>query len=214
LRGIRISELTDNYLFHEFGHSLAYQPNTGIGHPAFMVCPLEIKDSQVEIGLPTSSASCSHIYDVNKWDFPTYTIMSASGVLSDYSAVEKETAAWLTASEILETKEGTHLLSPIEQKGKSPKALKIPIAGADYVVYVSFRQPRGYSYPATEGDKPNGVVLEAKSVISHNFLVTSVVDKNAPLEIGKTYRLGSNGPSIVVNGINDNTASVTVFPGY
>lgn len=207
LRGMHISDLSDQYLFHEFGHSLAYKENTGIGHPDYMNCPVITENGETKIAI---SNTCQHIYDFNKNMTPIFSIMGTPSALSDYSAVEKEIAGWLTSSDIVTAKKGNYTLSPVEQSGPGPKALKIPIPGSDYIVYVSFREPNGYTYPATERSKPNGVIFDITNGSGISFLVTNNIEKDSPLQIGTPYRLGVNGPVVKVNEISENTASISV----
>ena len=220
LRGVRISDLSDEYLFHEFGHSLGYKPNSGIGHPDYLNCPVVTSNGETKISL---SNNCPRVYDWNNGVVPVYTMMSAKrGILSDYNAPEKETIGWLTGSNIVTTTAGKYTLSPIEQTGSSPKALRIPIAGitgsggTDYVVYVSFRQPVGYTYPSAPANKPNGVILdiaENNNISLNHFLTTNSTNMDAPLQIGVPYRIGTNGPVITLTGISNNLASITVSSG-
>jgi hypothetical protein len=207
LRGTHISDLSDQYLFHEFGHSLAYKPNMGIGHPDFMTCPLSLNKEKVLISI---TRTCPRVADFYSNNLPTFTIMSSSGVLSDYSAIEKEIAGWLKNDDIILSPKGDYSLSPVEQSGSAPKALKIAIPNTDYSVYVSFRQPSGYVYPATPPGKPNGVILEITNGSVISLLVADNTNKNASLKIGTEYQLGEGGPIVKVNGISDNLASVTV----
>lgn len=212
LRGTRISDLSDDYLFHEFGHSLGYQPNTGFGHPDYWNCPVtKMSSGETRVAL---SDSCQRIYDWNNGNIPVFTIMSAKrGILSDYNAPEKEVIGWLTGQNIVTTTAGKYTLSPIEQVGLNPKALKIPITGTDYVVYVSFRQPTGYVYPSAPSNKPNGVILdiaENNNISLNHYLVSDSNNMDAPLQIGVPYRLGTNGPVIILNSISNNLASITV----
>lgn len=212
LRGTRISDLSDDYLFHEFGHSLGYQPNTGMGHPDYWNCPVTTINSETRIAL---SDSCQRIYDWNNGNVPVFTIMSAKrGILSDYNAPQKEVIGWLNGANIVTTTAGKYVLSPLEQGGSNPEALKIPITGTDYVVYVSFRQPIGYTYPDAPASKPNGVILdvsESNNISVNHFLVTNNTNMDAPLQIGVPYRVGTNGPVITLTGVSNNLASVTIF---
>ena len=210
LRGIHISDLSDQYLFHEFGHTLAYQANTNIGHPDYLNCPATISGSETKIAL---SSTCPHVFDFNSGATPIFTMMSTPSILSDYSSVEKEVAGWLTGSDVVTTTAGQYNLSPIEQTGSAPKALKIPISGTNFTVYVSFREPAGYTYPATSGTKPNGVILDITNNTLESFLVTNNANMNKPLQIGTPYRLGTNGPVVRVNSISNNIASITVSSG-
>ncbi|MDO8585124.1 MAG: Ser-Thr-rich GPI-anchored membrane family protein [bacterium] len=208
LRGIHISDLSDEYLFHEFGHSLAYQPNTGIGHPDYINCPVTTSGGVTTIAL---SNSCPHVYDWNNGNIPVFTMMSAKrGILSDYSAIEKEIIGWLVGSDFVITTSGQYSLSPIEQSGPGPKALKIPISGTDFTAYVSFRQPVGYTYPDAPSNKPNGVTIDISSAGTKSFLVTNNVNMDAPLQIGASYRIGTSGPFVTVTNISNNLASVTL----
>ena len=207
LRGVHISDLSDQYLFHEFGHSLAYQPNTGIGHPDYLNCPVTTSNGETKIAL---SNACPHVFNFSTGEIPIFTMMSTPSILSDYSAIEKEIAGWLTGSNIVTTTVGTYALSPLEESGIATKALKIPIAGTGYIVYVSFRQPSGYTYPDTPTNKPNGVILDITNGSGVSFLVTNNTNKNAPLQIGVSYRIGTKGPVITVNSISNNLASVTL----
>lgn len=207
LRGIHISDLSDQYLFHEFGHSLAYQPNTGIGHPDYLNCPVTTSNGETKIAL---SNACPHVFNFSTGEIPIFTMMSTPSILSDYSAIEKETAGWLTRSDILTTTSGNYTLSALEQDGAGPKALKIPITGTSYIVYVSFRQPSGYTYPATQANKPNGVILDITNGSIESFLVTNNTNKNAPLQIGVPYRIGTSGHIVTVSSISNNLALVTV----
>lgn len=216
LRGIRdMYELSDEYifyLFHEFGHTLAYQPNTGIGHPDYLNCPVATSGSEIKIGL---SSTCPHVYDWYSQATPVFTIMSNKlGMLSDYNAVEKEIVGWLTNLNTVTTTAGQYTLTPLEQTGSSPKALKIPVIGTNYTVYVSFRQPVGYTYPNAPTNKPNGVILDiVDSNNNEHFLVTNNSNMDAPLQVGVSYRIGTNGPVIRVNSISNNLASITVSSG-
>ncbi len=214
LRGTRISDLSDEYLFHEFGHSLPYKPNTGIGHPDYLNCTVTTSTSEKKI---TLSNTCPRVYDWNNGVVPVFTIMSAKrGILSDYNAMEKEVVGWLTSSNIITTTAGKYTLSPVEQTGPSPKALRIPITGTNYVVYVSFRQPVGYTYPSSPANKPNGVILdiaESNNISVNHYLVTNNINLDAPLQIGVPYRIGINGPVVTVNNIANNLASITVSSG-
>ena len=209
LRGVHISDLWDFYLFHEFGHSLGYQANKGLGHPDYFLCPTATEGGIATISL---SSSCQRISGPTSNEVPAFTIMAAKlGVMSDYSAVEKEKIGWLSSSDIVTTTGGQYMLSAIEQPGSSPKALKIPIAGTSYTVYVSFRQPIGYTYPAAPQNKPNGVILEIVGEPGiTSLLVNNATNKDAPLQVGIPYRLGTNGPFVTVNSISGITASVTV----
>ena len=207
LRGIRISELSDQYLFHEFGHTLAYQDNTSIGHPDYLNCPVTLSGGINNIVI---SDSCPHIYDYYTGETPIFTMMSTPSILSDYSAIEKEIAGWLSSKNIVTTTSGTYKLSPLEQNTSKQKVLKIPVVGTNYNVYLSFRQPKGYTYPATENSKPNGVIMDIVSGANASFLVTDSLNKDAPLEVGKPYRLGTNGPIITVSKISKNIATVSV----
>src|SRR6185436_19280060 len=112
LRGIHISDLSDQYLFHEFGHSLAYQPGTGIGHPDYLNCPVTTSNGETKIAL---SSTCPHIFDFNSGNTPIFTIMSTPNILSDYSSIEKEIAGWLTSPNIVTTTSGIYSLSSLEQ---------------------------------------------------------------------------------------------------
>ncbi|HEU0080615.1 MAG TPA: hypothetical protein VFQ72_01130 [Candidatus Paceibacterota bacterium] len=199
LRGIHISDLSDHYLFHEFGHSLGYKLEKGIGHPDYMNCPITTNGSEVQIAI---SNTCRHIFDFNSGATPIYTMMSTPNTLADYSAIEKETADWLDGSDIITATSGEYLLSALEQAGPSPKALKIPIRGTNYTAYVSFR--------LLGDNKPNGVILDITNGGVDSFLVTNSADKNQPLKIGTSYRLGTNGPIIRVINIEDNSASVSI----
>lgn len=207
LRGIHISDLSDQYFFHEFGHSLAYQPNTGIGHPDYLNCPVTTTNGETKIEV---SNTCPHLFDFNNGLIPIYTMMSTPSTLSDYSSIEKEIAGWLLGSDIINTTAGNYTLSPLEQNGASLKALKIPITGTAYTVYVSFRQASGYTYPATPPHKPNGVIFDVTNGSVESFLITNNANKNAPLQIGTQYHLGTNGPVVKVNSISNNLASITV----
>ncbi len=214
LRGVRISDLSDEYLFHEFGHSLGYQPNTGISHPDYLNCPVTAINNETKVAL---SGSCQRIYDWYTGDIPVFTMMSAKrGILSDYNAPEKEIIGWLSGSNSVTTTAGKYTLSPLEQTGPNPKVLKIPVTDTNYVVYVSFRQPIGYTYPNAPGHKPNGVILdvfESNNITNHHFLVTNSTNRDAPLQIGVPYRIGTSGPVITLTGISNNLASVTVSSG-
>ncbi|GEM_PF-5060501 len=214
LRGTRISDLSDDYLFHEFGHSLGYMPNTGIGHPDYLNCPVTTTGGETKIAI---SDTCPRVYDWNSGTVPVFTIMSAKrGNLSDYNAPEKEVIGWLTGQNIITTTSGKYTLSPLEQSGSNPKVLKIPVAETDYVVYVSFRQPVGYTYPNAPANKPNGVILdisESNNPTVNRFLVSNSDNMDAPLQIGVPYRLGTIGPIVTLNGISNNLVSITVSSG-
>lgn len=210
LRGVRnISELSDVYLFHEFGHTLG-----AIGHPGYLNCPVTISGSETKIGL---SSTCPRVYDFYTQAVPVFTIMSANlGILSDFNAVEKEIAGWLTNLNTVTTTAGQYALSPLEQTGPSLKALKIPVTGTNYTVYVSFRQPVGYTYPNAPTNKPNGVILDITNndnISDEQYLVTNNTNMDAPLQVGVSYRIGTNGPVVRVNGISNNLASITVSSG-
>ncbi len=215
LRGLEISDLYDFYVFHEFGHSLGYQQNKGLGHPYYINCAITVNNKETQIALTDSPSSCSPvIYDSVDGKIPVFTIMGGKfGIFSDYSAIEKENVGWLSNIDIVTTTQGAYILSPIEQIGSRPKALKIPILGTSYNVYVSFRQPIGYSYPQAPANKPNGVIIEATKGNGGTFLVTNSVNIDAPLQIGTHYRIGINGPVITVNNISNNLASITVSSG-
>ncbi|MEX0918652.1 MAG: hypothetical protein WDZ85_01670 [Candidatus Paceibacterota bacterium] len=204
-RGVRISDLSDFYLFHEFGHSLGYKPNTGIGHPDYLKCSLSESNNQTTINL---SNSCQQIYDWSSGNIPTFSVMTGNrSTLSDYSVLEKNIIGWLSDSDIMETTSGTYELGPVEQKSDKLKALKIPVTGIDYDIYLSYRKPSN----SNTSNGYNGVMLETlkyNSIIS--FLVTDNYDMDKSLEVGKKYRLGDNGPTIIVNSILNNTASITV----
>ncbi|MCX6715499.1 MAG: hypothetical protein NT077_00595, partial [Candidatus Taylorbacteria bacterium] len=211
LRGTRLSDISDEYLFHEFGHSLGYQPGMGIGHPDYYNCPVTASNSETKIDV---SNTCPRVYDWNNGIVPVYTIMSATrGILSDYNAIEKETIGWLMNPNIVVAKSGKYVLSPLEQAGTAPKALKIPITGTDYTVYVSFRQPFGYTYPDAPANKPNGVIFDVTNGPLTEFLPTNNTNMDAPLQIGVPYRLGTGGPIVTLNGIANNRATITVSSG-
>ncbi len=200
LRGINISDLSDQYVFHEFGHSLAYKPNTGIGHPDYLSCPITTVNKITKISV---SNTCKHIFDFNTGAIPIYTVMSTPSILSDYSAPEKEIAGWLKVTDIVATTTGKYSLSPLEQISSSPKVLKIQVAGTDYMLYISYRQP-------IEVSKPKGVIMDiVRSSSSESFLTTNTGDNNAPLKIGVPYQI-NNGPIITVTAISNNRASITL----
>jgi hypothetical protein len=208
LRGIHISDLSDFYLFHEFGHTLGYQPNSGIGHPDYMQCPISTTSGVTTVSL---SNSCPHVYDFSRGALPVYSVMSGNaGSLSDYSAPEKVIIGWLGGAQVVPTTSGQYVLSALESVGSGPKALKIPISGSDLSAYISFRQPLGYTYPATPPNKPNGVIVDvASSASALSFLATNT-NLDAPLTVGMPYRLGTTGPFVTVTGIANNLASITV----
>lgn len=112
LRGIHISDLSDQYLFHEFGHSLAYKPNTGIGHPDYLNCPVVKNNEETKIEF---SNTCPHIFNFYTGDTPTYTMMSTPNMLSDYSSIEKEIIGWIADSDIVTTTSGQYTLSPLSR---------------------------------------------------------------------------------------------------
>lgn len=210
LRGIHISDLSDLYFFHEFGHMLGYQDGGGIGHPDYMNCPLNAGING-DIIIPVAS-SCSHIFDFYSGKTPVFDIMSTnSGILSDYSAPDKEIVGWLSGRDFQTATSGQYILTPLEQTGGQPKALKISVPGTTYTAYLSFRQPNGYTYPDAPANKPNGVILDVTNGSgSQSFLITNATNNNAPLVIGKTYRIGTNGPFVTVTGISNNRASITL----
>ncbi len=209
LRGIHISDLSDEYLFHEFGHSLPYKENTNIGHPAYLSCPITKNNNGVDISL---SNACKSIYDWNTGDIPVYTIMSAKrGISSDYNAIEKELIGWLTnLKNVTDFSSETYKLSPLESKGSNSQVIKIPIKGTNYVAYISFRQPLGYTYPSSPTEKPNGVIVELKNDTTESFLITDKTNKNSPLKVGVSYKIGESGPFIMVESINNKFASVRI----
>lgn len=208
LRGIHISDLSDQYLFHEFGHSLAYEVNNSIGHPDYTNCPITTNVNEVKIAI---SDTCPHVYDFSTDVLPAFSIMSATNKLSDYNVNEKEKIKWLSAGDVITTTKGTYTLSPFEQGGSYPKALKIPVSGTKYNINLSFRQPAGYIYPLTQTNKPNGVILEiTDSSRMDSFLVTDSTNFDNPLKVGVSYRIGTSGLFITVNNIVNNLASVTI----
>lgn len=206
LRGIHISDLSEQYLFHEFGHTLAYKENTGIGHPDYLNCPVTTKNGETKISL---TSTCPRIYNYSTNELPVFSMMSSPSTLADFSSIEKEIIGWLSGSDIITTTSGTYTLSPLELNGSGPKALKVPIAGTNYIVYVSFRQPDVLAYPNYSNKKPKGVILDISNGSVGSFLVTNNSNKNSSLEVGVPYRIG-NGPVIKVNSISNNSASITV----
>lgn len=207
LRGVHISDLYERYLFHEFGHSLGYKTNQGIGHPSYLKCSITKTNDKVKIDF---SGDCS---DLPTTEMPLYTVMSPSGNLSDYSAIEKELIGWLIEPNIITIKSGDNVytLSPLEQNNPGLRAIKITIPNTNYIVYISFRQPAGYIYPTTPSNKPNGVILDVYNTdrLTDSFLVTNNLNKDNPLQIGIPYKL-VNGPTITVKSIVNNLATVKI----
>ncbi len=208
LRGIRVMDLWEAILFHEFGHSLGYVPNTGIGDASFFQCPITSKNNRTYISI---SPSCRQYF--NFYEGPVFTIMSGARTLSDYNIMHKIVAGWIDKYDVVEGKRGHYILSPLEQTDSGIKGLEIPIAGSEYIVHVSFRQPNGFIYPATQNNVPNGVVLDvarSNQLTSSEFLISSSTNINAPLTVGMSYELSTSGPTIKVNSIRNNKAYITV----
>lgn len=209
LRGIHIGDLSDMYLFHEFGHSLGYKPNLSIGHPSFFSCPVSaVKNGEIKISVTNS---CATLFDAYNGIVPTHTIMASLESLSDYSAIEKEKIGWLQPEAVVVPKAGDYVLDSYEKNNTGLKVLKIPVATSNMTFYISYRQPAQKSSTSV----PDGVIVETTGPlgVSGDLLVVDRKDKKAPLMVGVTYQLGVGGPKIKVQKILNDQAFVSVSFG-
>ncbi|MDO8492287.1 MAG: hypothetical protein Q7S34_01440, partial [bacterium] len=206
LRGIHISNLDDDFLFHEFGHTLGYL--NSVGHPGYLNCPISISGGVTHLQF----IGCKVEYDWVRGLIPPFDIMSGKPRnTSDYGALTKERIGWLTSADFATTA-GTYTLASLENGDSLSKAIKLAIPGGDYFAYISFREPIGYVYPDVPEYKANGVTIEIfkKSYDQSSVLIVSQEKLELPLAIGITYELSTKGPTVTVDSIFQNQATIRV----
>lgn len=205
-RGIRIfdeqysSDTRAHLIHHEWGHMSS--DVVGIGHSGQVFCGIAT--------ITFFNGSCSDVLPVSVYD----PMSSYAYSPLDYPTPLKKRMGWLKNSMMTTSQQGTFQMSADESADNGTlKMIQIPLRNPQTVggfsynrVYVELRK-----IPYQFGS--SGVILYAET---DQYTIAGLANGTnqdvVPLVVGRVYTLGTNNPSVRVDSIVGDVATVTIIP--
>lgn len=192
---------------HELGH------NFGLYHSHDLVCAGKSVGDMATLGSECSSR-----------EYGDYADIMGAWMPGHFNTYQKDRLGWLGNKVQTITADGTYTLSPQEESGNNPLALKVlrgidPNSGREWWYYLEMRKAVGFdsSLPTWENNFLNGITVHmgTPEYGNSNFLLDMKPETydhllDGALEPGYTFVDSDTGIRIRTDSFSSNNAQVTI----